>query len=164
MPSLTQAQKYYSDITSGDPGVMARATMPQINASREAYGRAADQIAMTAPKGGQRDQALTSLAQGQAGDVSKILTGGIQDAYNHLESIGQFGTSGALQGYGTATQAGSSLAQLSAAKAQAVGSGIAGIAGAAGGGLGKVAAKPSAPVGGGGAVGVINPNSMGPGY
>ncbi len=153
MPALGQAQSYYSSVAGGDPASLARATMPQVNASREAYSQAQKQIDMTAPKGGQRDQATTSLAQGQAGDLSRILTGGVQDAYTHLANIGQFGTTGALQGLQTATGAGSSLEQLAAARGQAVSQGIAGVASVIGAGLGGAAAgggKGGAPAGGGG--------------
>lgn len=138
-----------------------------MNANREAYSQAAQQIQNTAPKGGQRDQALTSLAQGQAGSLSSILTGGVQNAVQNLSQIGQFGNTASLQGLQTATSAGSSLASLAAAQSQAWGSAIGGVLGGAGSVLGGAAGNPakgSVPSYTGGAVGVQPLNTTNPGY
>lgn len=166
-PYLKQSGDYYSAIAGGDPAAVSRATAPQVNLSRMAFDQAQKQIEMTAPKGGQRDQAVSDLQSRQAGTISSILTGGVSDAIAHLEGLGQYGTSTSLQGLGVSGNAGQSLAQLSAAKAQAVGQGISGLGSAVGmglGGAGASAGKSSATTGG--AVGVnpfsmTNPNNMG---
>lgn len=93
-------------------------------------------------KGGLRDSTLGNLQIAQAGDVSRIFTGGINDAVQRLAGLGTGQEQVSLSGLGTAQQAGNSLANLSAAKAQAVGQGIAGLGGAAGSILGGFASAP----------------------
>lgn len=156
IPDAKTASNYYSAVASGDQAKLSQYVGPQVNAAKDAYSTARTQIENSAPKGGQRDQALTDLSTRQAGDVSRIMTGGTQDALAHLESLGQLGVNGALSGLNTSTGAGTSLAQLSAAQAEAWGKAIAGIGGAAGMAIGGQSAKPTAPVPvqTGGAVGV----------
>lgn len=149
MPNLKTTSDYYKSILSGDPQRLSRAVGPQIEMSRMVYDNARRQIEQTTPSGGIRTQALTDLQTRRAGDVSHILNGGVHEALQHLESLGQFGTQASLQGLGVAGNAGDSLARLSAAKAQAVGQGIAGIAGGVGGIIGMRAGRPPTTSGGG---------------
>lgn len=146
-PWLKQAGDYYSSVAGGDPTKLSTAVGPQIQQSRTAYDQATAQVQRTVGKGGLRDATLGNIATAQAGDVSRIYTGGINDALQRLAGLGTQGQQLGLSSLSTAGNAGQSLAQLSASKAQAVGQGIAGIGSAAGGLLGAQAAKPKTPGG-----------------
>lgn len=153
VPNLNTASNYYKSIVGGDPAALSKTVGPQINMSNQAYDTARRQIAMNAPKGGARDSALSTLDTRKAGDVTRILQGGVADALSHLENLGQTGLSGSLNSMGVAGNSADSLARMGAAKAQAVGSAIGGLSGAAGMALGAGSAKPSAPTGGGVGIG-----------
>lgn len=143
-PWITQAGNFWSNVGSGDPLKVNAAVGPQVALSRAAYDQAGQQVSRTVGKGGLRDATLGNLQTAQAGDVSRIFTGGISDAIQRLAGLGTGEQQASLSGLGTAQQAGNSLANLSAAKAQAVGQGIAGLGGAAGSILGGFASAPAA--------------------
>jgi hypothetical protein len=128
---------FYESIVKGDPVNLARVRGPQLNLARDAYGQAQAQIERMLPKGGARDQAQTDLAIKQAGNLTSILSGGVDEAVQALTQLAQFGTGGSYQGMNIAGQSGESLARLSAARAQAVGMGIAGIGQGVGSAVGK---------------------------
>src|SRR5947207_2054758 len=100
LPWYSQAGQYYSDVASGDPGRLAQAVAPQINVANQAYTQAQNQISQLLPKGGARDYAMTQAAIGHAGDTSRIMTGGINEAVRQLAGIGGGGISLNLQGLG----------------------------------------------------------------
>lgn len=135
-PYLRQAGNYYSAVAGGDPANLSAYVAPQVNATRSVYDQARRQVERIAPKGGQRDQALTDLQSNQAGDVSRIMGGGVGDALQRLASLGSGGAQISLSGLGTAGGAGDALGRLAAARGQAIGSAIGGLGSAAGFGLG----------------------------
>lgn len=155
VPNLDTASNYYNSIVGGNASALSKTVAPQINMANTAYDTARRQIEMNAPKGGARDASLTGLDTRKAGDVTRILQGGVSDALSHLENLGQTGLSGSLNSLGVAGNSAESIARMGAAKAQAVSSAIGGISGAAGMAMGAGQAKPTAPSGGG--VGVGSP-------
>lgn len=141
-PQRSTVGDFYNSIVKGDPVNLARTQAPKLNMSRDAYSQAKEQIERVLPKGGVRDQATADLAMRQAGAITNIMSGGVDDAVKMLMEMAQFGTGTSLSSMGVAGNAGDSLARMSAAKAQAVGQGIAGIAGGAGMAFGMKAAGP----------------------
>lgn len=98
------------------------------------------------PAGGARQRGYKALATAEAGTVSGLFRDKINEILGRMQQLSEFGTQAGLQATGGVSSAGDSLAQLSAARANAVASGFGGVAGALGTyfGMKGMAPKPGA--------------------
>lgn len=139
-----KAFNYYGGIVDGNKNAY-RVAAPEVNFMKRQFANAKSQVRDYLPAGGQKNRAYRDLAMSQPGAISSVFQKKIEESLARLASLGQQGVGNTLNANQGVSAAGDSLAQLSAARANAVSSAIGGITGLAGfafgGGFGGGAKK-----------------------
>lgn len=150
-PGLATAENFYSTLSTGDPGAIARATAPAVQQITEATNSAKKNIMDNAPAGGEKNLALEQADVARGAEVGKAASGSYLNSFNALaqlagqgvgESISAAGTG--ISGYNAASNTLSSLGgmQLQSQQIQAQEKGATlGALGSLGGGLAEGAGQ-----------------------
>lgn len=128
MPGFEQASSFYSNLATGDPYAIARATAPENQQITAASTSAKQNILNNSPAGGEKNLALENVDVSQGAQTGSAATQGFLGSFNALGQLGTQGLSASLGGANTAisglNSANSGLSSLAALQAQQKGNSL----------------------------------------
>jgi hypothetical protein len=119
LPGVTQAEKYYSSIASGNPQAISSAIGPAVGQINTASQSAKQNIAQNTPRGGVEQLAEANVDAQRAGQIGNLGTQAYTSAFPALASIGQGGLGASANEIASAISAGSAGSQSNAGLMQA---------------------------------------------
>lgn len=118
-PGFSKAESFYTDLASGDPTQIARATAPVAQQADLAAGAAKKNILQNGPAGGEKNLALEQVDVNRGAQVGDAASKGYLNSFNALSSLAgqgigesQNATGEAISGYSGANSGLNSIGQF----------------------------------------------------
>lgn len=104
-PGFQQAEQFYGDLATGDPGAIMHAIAPAAQQINEASTGAKKNILENAPSGGEKNLALEMTDVNKGAEVGKVGASGYTGSFNALAQLAGQGVGESISAAGAGTSA-----------------------------------------------------------